>query len=113
MPQAVSILEEHCTPDGLFRFIVTRSEDGDLSLGFDAYGWHTHGDLLASMSGLSEEEAVRQFVDALLSGRSAMAIARVAGEIRDVWVADPPYKPDPYMPPEETIEFRRWDGGLV
>ena len=109
----MSLLEEHRTPDGLFRLIVDRDEDGDLALGFDGYAWHTHGDLLAAASGLSEQAAVRQFVDALLSGQSVIAVSRVGGEVRDVGVAEPPYEADQYAPPEETIEFRRWDGSAV
>ena len=56
---------------------------------------------------------MRQFVDALLSGHSVIAVSRLGGEVRDVWVADPPYEADQYTPPEETIEFRRWDGSAV
>ena len=109
----MSLLEEHRTPDGSFRFIVDRDGDGDVALGFDGFSWHTHGDILAALSGLPLEAAVRQFVDALLSGHSVIAVSRIGGEVRDVWVADPPYEADQYTPPEETIEFRRWDGSAV
>ena len=105
----MNIIEEHHTPDGLFRFIVERSDDGDFSLGFDGFPSHTHGDIIASLSGLPLEAAMRQYIDALLSGRSAMGIARVAGKIRDVWVTDDPH-PDNYKPDGETMEFRYWDG---
>src|SRR5215212_5492253 len=76
----MQIIEEHRTPDGLFRFIVERSEDGDPSLGFDGFPSHTHGDILASLSGFSIEAAVRNYIDALLAGRSFIGIARVAGK---------------------------------
>jgi hypothetical protein len=36
----MSIIEEHRTPDGLYRFIVERSDGGDLSLGFDGFPSH-------------------------------------------------------------------------
>jgi hypothetical protein len=103
------ILEEHRSPDGLLRFLVCRSGDGDISLGFDSFTWHTHADILASLSGLSENVAVKQFVDDVLSSRAIIAVARVDGNIRDVWVTDTP-SPDKYKPDNETIEFRYWDG---
>jgi hypothetical protein len=105
----MNIIEEHRTPDGLYRFIVERSDDGDLSLGFDGFPSHTHGDILAELSGLSIDAAIRAYIDALLSGRSAIGIARVAGKMRDVWVTDDPH-PDKYKPDDETMEFRYWDG---
>src|SRR6266850_5814500 len=108
----MDIIEEHRTPDGLLRFIVERSDDGDLSLGFDGFPSHTHGDILASLSGLPIDVAVRDYIDALLSGRSFIGIARVAGKIRDVWVTDDPH-PDKYKPDNETMEFRYWDGRPV
>ena len=55
----MTIVEEHRTPDGRFRFIVERSDDGDFSLGFDGYPAHTHGDILAELSGLSIEAAIQ------------------------------------------------------
>ncbi len=104
----MEILEQHRTPDGLLNFIVVRECD-DVSLGFDGYAWHTHDDILASLSGSSKEIAVRQFVDDLLNGRSIIAIARVQGQIRDVWVTDEPV-PSRFKPDDETIEFRLWNG---
>jgi len=108
----MEIIEEHRTPDGLFRFVVERSEDGDLTLGFHGFAWHTHGDILAALSGLPEDAAIRNYVGALLSGRSFIGIARVAGEIRDVWVTNE-VDDDKYKPDNETLEFRYWDGRPV
>ena len=106
------ILEEHRSPDGLLRFLSGRSDDGDITLGFDGFSWRTHADILASMYGLSEDAAVRQFVDGLLNNRAIIAIARVDGKIRDIWVADTAI-PDKYKPEDEIIEFRYWDGRLI
>ena len=105
----MSVIEDHRTPDGLYRFIVERSDDRGLSLGFDGYPSHTHGDILASMSGLSIDLAIRQYVDDLLAGRSYIGIARVGDKILDVWVTDDPH-PDRYKPDDEAMEFRYWDG---
>lgn len=105
----MEVIEEHCTPDGVYRFVVERSDDGDLCLGFDGFPWHTHGDILASLSGLSVEDAVRQYIGDLLAGRSYIGIARVGDRVLDVWVTDDP-RPDKYKPDDETMDFRRWDG---
>jgi hypothetical protein len=85
---------------------------GTSYLGFDGYSWHTHADILAELSGLGEAEAIRQFVDDLIGGRAIIAIARVGGKIRDVWVVDGPL-PGKYKPDDETFEFRFWDGSPV
>jgi hypothetical protein len=106
------LVEQHRSTDGLLTLTVGREDDGDVSIGFDGYSWHTHADILASLSGLGKDEAVRHFVDDLLGGRAIIAVARVGGEIRDVWVADEPV-PDKYKPDDETIEFRYWDGRAV
>jgi hypothetical protein len=105
----MQIIEEHRSPDGSLRFIVCRDEDGDISLGFDGFTWHTHADILASLSGLPQDVALRNYVNALLSDRSIIATARVGGEIRDVWVSETA-QPDKYKPDNETIEFRYWSG---
>jgi len=38
--------EEHVSPDRLLRLLVVR-EDGDITIGFAGYPWHTHGDVVA------------------------------------------------------------------
>ena len=106
------LVEQHHSPDGLLTLKVGREDDGDVCIGFDGYSWHTHADILASLFGLGEDEVVRQFVDDLLASRAIIAVARVGGEISDVWVADEPV-PDKYKPDKETIEFRYWDGRSV
>jgi hypothetical protein len=64
----LQLLEQHRSPDSLLTLRIGRYDDGDISIGFDGYSWHTHADILASLSGLGEDEAVRQFVDNLLGG---------------------------------------------
>jgi hypothetical protein len=103
------ILEEHRNQDGSLRFLVGRGPDGDISLGFDGFAWHTHADVLSSLSGLSQDAAVRLFVDDLLNSRTINAVARVGGRIRDVWVTETT-TPDKHKPEDETIEFRYWSG---
>jgi hypothetical protein len=64
------------------------------------------------MSDLSESAALREFVDDTLNGRSIIAVARVGGTIRDIWIT---YTAEAHKhkPEDETIEFRYWDGSLV
>ncbi len=39
--------EEHRTPDGALTLVVSH-EDDDITIGFDGFQWHTHGDVLAA-----------------------------------------------------------------
>lgn len=109
----MQILERHDSPDGLLKFVIGREEDGDVYLGFQGVGWHTHADILASSSGLSEDVAVRQFVDLLLTDQTVVAVVRIGGQIRDVWISDDPAKDAKYKQSDETLEFRYWSGTLA
>ena len=106
----MNIVEEHISPDGFLRLIVTRDDDGDITIGFDGYAWHTHGDLLASLLGLPEREAVRQFIEHITSDGQTIVISRVNGEVRDVWPTDDAGEEIKYKAAEESLEFRRWSG---
>src|SRR5258708_2505415 len=66
--------EKYVSPDGSLTFLVVR-EHGDVSLGFEGTPWHAHADILASLSGLSQEDAVSQFVTSVLEHKRALAIA--------------------------------------
>ena len=103
------IVEDHRTPDGSLRFIVTRDDDGDVALGFDGFPSHTHGDILASLASLPIDAAIRDFVDALLRGRLFIAISRIEGKIRDVWVTDN-RNPDKFQAEGEALQLRTWNG---
>jgi hypothetical protein len=72
--------DKYVSPDGLLTFLVVR-EHGDVSLGFEGTPWHTHADILASLSGLSQEEVVSQFVTSLLENKRAIAVATVNGRV--------------------------------
>ena len=109
----MKVVEEHHSPDGFLRLIVTRDNDGDVAVGFDGYAWHTHADALASLSGLQESEAVRRFVERVIGDDQIIAESRVNGEVRDVWITDDPGSEFKYKPPEESLEFRRWSGVIV
>jgi hypothetical protein len=108
----MALIEKHVSPDGLLTLIIYRDEQGDISIGFDCFTWHTHAEILAALSGLSEQAAVKHFVDQLLGNRAFIAVARVNNRIRDVWVTRD-LAPCKYKPDDETIAFRYWDGTPV
>ena len=83
-------IERHTTPDGAFTLVVLREADGDLSVGFEGFAGHTHGDILAELHGGTAESAIRSYVDSILSSQEVIVISRVAGAISDVWITDDP-----------------------
>ena len=101
----------YTSPDGLLRFIVI-SEDGDVTLGFEGFPWHTHADVLAATDGLPEDAAVERFLNALLTSKAVIAISRRQGEILDIWITDDPLAELRYAPADESIEFRYWNGAV-
>ena len=103
-------LEEHVTPDGRLRFLVVADADGELALGFDGFASHTHADILASLSGLSQDDAVRRYIDDLRNDRSVIALWGIPGETRDVWVSDDPIRDATYPLEGEVVELRFWSG---
>lgn len=94
----MQVVEEHRSPDGLLKLVVWRDPDGDITVGFDGFSWHTHADILAGLSDLPDDAAVREFVDDTLGGRLIIAVSRVGDIIRNVWVTDTAeadkYKPE-------------------
>src|SRR5437870_6427839 len=101
---------EYVSPDGRLRFVVATGDDGDIALGFDGFAWHTHADMLAAMAGVSEAEAVEQFVRDLLDGRAVIVVLRVGGAVKDVWITDDPASESGDLAEGESIELRLWDG---
>jgi hypothetical protein len=108
----MAIVERHTSPDGLLQLIVDHGDDGDWTVGFDGFAWHTHGDILG-WSGYAgtPEERVRAFVDDVIASRRVIVISRVSGEVRDAWMTDDPSNDETkYAEPNETIEKRLWNG---
>ena len=103
------ILEKHISPDKLLTFSVLEYEDGDTSLGFDNYEWHTHGGILASTSGLTEEKAIRQFVNNLLNNNKLLVVMKKEEEIVKVWITEDPTDELKYQQDDEVLEFRYWN----
>jgi hypothetical protein len=109
----MDFVEQHHSPDRLIRLIITRDDCGDIAIGFAGYAWHTHGDILASLSGLPEKEATRKFVDQIIDDHQIIVVSRVNDEVRDIWPTDDPKKELKYKSLDELLEFRRWSGLVV
>jgi hypothetical protein len=80
---------EYVSPDGQLKFLVT-CPDGDWTIGFDGFPWHTHGSILAELSGQDEVPAVERFLADLIGNVSVIALTRISGELTSVWVTDDP-----------------------
>ena len=104
--------EEHQSPDGLLTLAVEALPDGDIAIGFRGVSWHTHADILASIAGCPESDAVRSFVDDILSDRTTIAVQTIDGRIHDAWVTDDPVADRKYQQPNEQLTFRLWSGRL-
>jgi hypothetical protein len=104
---------EYVSKDGSLRLLVGHDPDGDIAIGFGGFQWHTHGDILASPSGLPVDQAVERYVGDILSNRALIAIARVGEGIQDIWVTDDPASCFEHKPTNEKLEFRTWDGTVV
>jgi hypothetical protein len=109
----MEIIEDHRSPDRFLRLIVTRDDDGDVSIGFDKYAWHTHGDIEASLPGLPEPDAVRKVVNRIINDEQVIVVSRINDAVQDIWPTDDPQGEFKYKPPEESLEFRLWSGVIV
>ena len=107
---------EYVSPDGQLRFLVT-CPDGDWTIGFAGFPWHTHGSILAELSGQDEIAALERYVADLTGNISVITLTRRSGVLTDVWITDDPADAlrshNQYGLPDETIEFRLWDGTTV
>jgi hypothetical protein len=112
----MTLVGEYISPDGQLRFIVT-CPDGDWTIGFDGFPWHTHGSILAELSGQNVISAVERFLGDLTTNVSVIALRRTAGKLTAVWVSDDPRKDlldhERHHEVSETVEFRLWDGTPV
>jgi hypothetical protein len=106
----MTTVEEHVSPDGRLRLLVGVDPGGDLTLGFEGFPWHTHADILASLWGVGQAEAVRRFVGDLVTDKSVVALWGQPGMVRDVWVTEEPVRDAAYPVEGEVIELRYWSG---
>lgn len=115
----MAIIERHQSPDHQLTLVVELA-DGDWTIGFEGFPFHTHGDILARTEYPgTPEQATQEFVAEILQSRRPVVIFRVNGKIRDFGV---PEKFDrarlqsdiaKYGLAGETFEARYWDGRAV
>ena len=107
---------EYVSPDSQLKFLVT-CPDGDWTIGFDGFPWHTHGSILATVSGQDEIASIERFVADLTGSISVITLTRRSGVLTDVWItADPAgdlRSCEQHGLPDETVAFRLWDGTAV
>ena len=110
------LIGEYVSPDGQLKFLVT-CPDGDWTIGFDGCPWHTHGSILAELSGQNEISAIERFLGDLTGNVSVIGVTRVSGKRADVWVTDDPAGDlldcRQCGQANRTIEFRLWNGTAV
>jgi hypothetical protein len=106
----VATTREYVSPDGSLRFLIVSEDEGEVTLGFAGFSWHTHADVLAAVTGRSEAAAVERFVQEVLGNRAVIAVSRIRGEVQDVWVSDRPASESRFLCEGESVELRYWDG---
>jgi hypothetical protein len=105
--------QRYRTPDGTLELLVIR-EDGDISVGFDGFTWHTHGDVLVGEYALlgevadTPEQALERFLHDLQSDDATIVIYRKGSTVQDVCVSLSEPEDDKYMGPDESRELRSW-----
>jgi hypothetical protein len=104
---------EYVSPDGQLKFLVI-CPGGDWTMGFDGFPWHTHGSILAALSGRDEVSAIKHLIDDLTGNVSVIALKKIAGVLTDVWISEDPAEDlsscQRYGAVDEAMEFRLWDG---
>ncbi|WP_439499038.1 hypothetical protein [Bosea sp. (in: a-proteobacteria)] len=104
--------EQHVSPDGLLRLRVLFADDGEVTIGFDGFRWHTHGELLTGDYGSTPEQAARAFVKAILAGSEVIELFMDSGRLIDVSIREKPLLADAEILPGEEILLRYWDGTI-
>ena len=112
----MATIERHQSPDGQFALLVDCT-DGDWTIGFEGFSFHTHGDILSAWGYEgSPEQATRSFVADIIASRRSIVIWRVNGKIRDFDVPVDLNSEElaadlkKYGSAGETVEARYWDG---
>jgi hypothetical protein len=100
----------HMSPDRKLCLIV-ETVDNDLVVGFEGYAWHTHGDILARLSGLDAEAAMEAFIEKIKRGELVITVLSKGDNVTDIWISDDPQKET--VIPGETIRLRLWNGQHV
>lgn len=106
------IVARDVSPDQRLTFIAQQIDD-DVQLGFEGLPWHTHGDILAQLTGLPVQAAADRFVEQLLNDQLVIALLHLDGALVDAWISEDPGKDALYAQSEEVLEFRYWSGSRL
>ena len=104
--------ERYPTPDATLTLLVQR-DDGDITIGFDGYPWHTHADIIADLRRQSDpESALKSYLDDLFHDRLPIVLMKKAGVLTEPFIPDFPEEPidTKYFEPDESYELRYWSG---
>ena len=112
--------QEHTSPDMQLRLLVT-APDGDVTIGFANCPTHTHGSILAELTQCDEATAVERFVSDIVESKAVIAVWRIEGRLRDVWLPeheghklrDVVANLRIFGESGETVEFRLWNGKRI
>lgn len=88
MLENMRIIERHISPEGKLTLTVAVGANGDIAVGFEGGDWHTHPDLISLWLGVKEEQAIRHFIELLLSDKLPIILSTDGGETIDPWVSD-------------------------
>lgn len=100
-------MKQSCTsPDGILHLVVIQDES-DTMIGFEGFPWHTHADILGELYGMDQKEAVKRFIEDVLSDKSFICILKKDNVIIDIWVTDDPSQESSID--NEVLEIRRWN----
>lgn len=105
--------EMHTSPDGLIALTILPEVDGDVMVGFHGFDWAITTSQLAGDSDIPEDQALKQFVHAVLSDQALIAVLFHAGEMVDIWVTSFPKSDLEFCEDDERILFRYWSGKVV
>ena len=105
-------MQSYRSLDGLLTFLTHVDDDGDITLGFEGFDWHTHGDLLVGRFGSDPADATAGFVKALLSDGLLIELLYVGEELFSVAIID---DDDNMNLHDEDLTVRRryWSGATT
>ncbi len=102
-------LGEYVSSDGQLKFLVTCPE-GDWTMDY-GFPWHTHGSILAALSGRDEVSAIQHLIDDLTGNISVIALKKIAGILTDVWISEHPAE-DLSHASATVLSMKRWNFGF-
>jgi hypothetical protein len=110
---------EYTSPDGLLTLVVT-IEANDTTIGFAGYPSHSHGGILFAtygleeLDGLGDADAVNKLASMIMNNELVIGVFKNDGKIVDVFFDNPAFRGDSNpLEPNESIEYRRWNGDKV